>query len=175
MDEILVILVNLSPILLVVCFIIFLATYDSTSKKYIILCNIVVLFSGGLVGVFPALVIWGYGNIIVACTTQFILMIWIDNIFFQHAKRKKKRLDYFGAIFSILYRFEASICLYLRLRYEDILRIKFIDFVLYELTSINYVKFFCSFLENEWVKGISIGALGTVIGGLMLDKIKKSK
>ena len=68
-----------------------------------------------------------------------------------------------GVILYILY----LICV--RLNYEGIIRFEFID----KMQNVNIFEILAPVTNNEWFKGIGIGIISTVVGSLILEKIKK--
>lgn len=60
--------------------------------------------------------------------------------------------------------------LYSRVNHENIMKIPFADDVICTISEI-----VPTVIQNEWLKGISISALGGIISGLVLIKISKKK
>lgn len=109
----------------------------------------------------------GYGNYVMAIFALILgIILCIYLIYFFCALVKKPLFHIMicsGVILYILY----LICV--RLNYEGIIRFEFID----KMQNVNIFEILAPVTNNEWFKGIGIGIISTVVGSLILEKIKK--
>ena len=158
------ILVNVSPIILTILFFIFTKSlYDGIRLVYTLSACLMFAFNIYI----TSLILGGYGHDFPAV---LILVIWILVFICIIIITIKEKSNIISKILYILFFINSSIlCLdYILYRLTD----REISDYIYDILGLDYAKFFESIIENDWFKGISIGIIGTVCGGLILDKIK---
>lgn len=167
--------VNLSPIIMILLFIgLFLF---SELEELFLGCSSTIL------AIYFFLFERGNGNLILGCITQFLILsvmiiLLVCGIYYilkADGKIIIPIIIIFIAFLVIIY------CLYIsyhRLRAEGVLVIKVIDEIEKEILKIKISQEIYKIMNNEWVKGIVIGAIGAIIGGvisgLVLNKIIKN-
>ena len=114
----------------------------------------------------PALCI-GRGNPFI-CIVMLVIMITycLVMICFYWKRICKEHLLLFFITIILIY----LVSLYSRLNHENIIKIRFIDDVIYIILDI-----VPAIIQNEWFKGITIAAVGGILSGLALNKISKKK
>lgn len=168
--------VNLSPIIMILLFIgLFLF---SEREELFCGCSSIIL------AIYCYLFERGNGNLILGCITQFFILsfmiiLLVCGIYYILKVDGK-------IIIFIIFIFTAFLviicCLYIsyhRLRAEGVLVIKAIDEIEKEILKIKISQTIYKIMNNEWVKGIVIGSIGAIIGGvfsgLILSKITKKE
>lgn len=159
------ILVDISPIIfLIIVFVLKLVDEDKKLLFILWIC----LFSGYNIYIFK-IIADGYGHkfpTVISLVIYIIFLIWNRSVFINRKLKIVKILLtlYYalGIIFLLLF-------IFFKLAGEIIVE------YIFDLEGYDYIKFFESIIENDWFKGISIGIIGTVCGGLILDKIKNGK
>lgn len=154
---------NIAPIIIII-YVISLWVYlknDSISASTI-MCIAYIYF-----GLFYLQSTKGYGNIYVVVISQVVyFIVFTFTIIIEW--------DEGGWIFRtklIVCEISILVCIYLRLKSEEILEIKFIDELFKKILEADFVEF----INNDWIKGILIAAIGGVVAGLVLNKLSKKK
>lgn len=162
MDMITNILVNVLPIILLAiiwCVNNILSIEQKYYKLYFAICALI------------GFSIWcaghGYGNYVMAIFALIlgiILCIYLIHFFCVCVKKPLfPVMVCSGVILYILY------LIFVRLNYEGIIRFEFIE----KMQNVNIFEILAPLTNNEWFKGIGIGIISAVMGGLILEKIKK--
>lgn len=175
MNTLLDILMNLSPLILIIFVRNFLKMLDE-EKKYIKIIRY--MFFYGLCiyfGLFPYLYSSGYGNTILIIIVQLIFCAGFVTISDWLIADKVSLFSIVFASMCVIYVITASVNVYYRLRKEEIIKIEFVDELLIKLSNTNYLKIVYNVFDNKWFEEITIGVISAVIAGLLLDRIKKNK
>lgn len=126
-----------------------------------------------LIFMFPFLLAKGYGNRFFAIVTQFIFLCVFSIMLFKgilNDIENKMEVNIRKCIvnFSLMsYTFVGIFSIYFRTKLEEEFSGNLID----KANSSSFTKMFLVIIENEWFKGISIGLINTVFGGVILNKI----
>lgn len=122
--------------------------------------------------VFYYLVGEGYGNIFFIIIMQ-ICFIYFYLYMFDFVKNNFNNIlmKTFFVVCFLVHIYNMLLIIYIELN----IKIESIDKLLDRIYSANYSAMLKTLLNNEYSKEITIGVLGTVIGGLILDKITKNK
>lgn len=113
----------------------------------------------------------GYGNVIMAIVTLVFSILFLIFLLAFIPWWTPILKDLLLKLILILYIIIDIFIILYRLTYENILNIKFI----YKIIGFDYINFLKNITANEWFKEISICVIGTVSGGLILDKIRNRK
>ena len=156
-------LVNLFPIILLLLTVLTLFN-SSVIEEIALRCFGIYHF------LFIVLALLGYGNtimVITGCVEVLLYCLFWTCVCIKY-DREINRLSYIlFYIFMVLFEL---FFIYMRLH----IAIEIIEAIQELGTSIQQYLFF-NILENDWFKGISIGILSTVFGGLILNKILNMK
>ncbi len=107
------------------------------------------------------------GNLFICIVMSVIMIVYcLVMICFYWKRMCKEHLLLFFIALILIYLFS----LYSRVNHENIMKIPFADDVICTISEI-----VPTVIQNEWLKGISISALGGIISGLVLIKISKKK
>lgn len=183
------ILANTSPLVIIIGLFIFYLnmTYIYNDIINVVLIILLVLYSIYISSVFAS----GYGNkfLVIIMQIVFLLlwiicmiltfMFWKDGNFVDDEELVILFISFAELIYTIF-------CIYIRLKYENVLDIKWANEIISYIKDIKILdnmpkiqKFLLKILENEWFKGITIGIIsGTVsaiIAGLILNKLNKRR
>lgn len=154
---------NIAPIIIIIYAIsLWLYLKNDSIFASFVMCIVYIYF-----GLFYSHSIDGYGNIYVVIISQVVYFIVFTFAIIVE-------WDEDGWIFrTILIYLEIMIlvCIYLRLKSEEILEIKFIDELFKKILEADFMEF----INNDWIKGILIAAIGGVVAGLVLNKLSKKK
>ena len=161
MTALLDILVNISPV--IILFNIFI-TFKNINKEETILENILLFLSGFL----TILACNGYGIILVSIITITLTIIWILMLAFW-CWIEFGKASVFHIIGFVIYAIIFLFLLYNRLKSEDNIEIKFAG----KLQNLDVFEVLSFIIQNEWFKGIVIAASGSIISGLVLNKISR--
>lgn len=188
------ILANISPLVMVVFFIIcyIFDEYLDAEKIlfYILGCLFLIFFILYFVFISKFFAI-GYGNNILAIVMQVILLLfWIIIILVNLSLYKDSDIESFSFAFALFFSFIELIytlyCIYSRLKFENMLDIKWANEIISYIKNIKFLDniskmqgSISEIIENEWFKGIAITIIGgtasTIIATLILDKRNKNK
>lgn len=162
--------VNLSPIIVIIFYLIFWKLISNDSDW---VAMAIFLIFGLFSGIFPHIMCAGYGNIVIAVVTQSALTIlWIllviAIIIGESLLNKLIYIFIYGTYIII-----SILLIYERLEMENILKIEFLDYIIDKFWNTNYFKLLVKIIENEWFKGIAIASIGGIISGLVLKKLNK--
>lgn len=168
MDKILDFLTNFSFIIIV-----FILLIDEKKNKKNELNNIVRILILILTISTPILIMLRYGKIFLAVLNQFfyfIIYIYIiyDSISYSIMEKEKPNLNecLFNLIVTI-YFVGGIYCIYSRIKSEK----EYLENVADKIKSMNYKETFWKIINNNWLQGICIGIISTVVGGIILNKI----
>lgn len=161
------ILVNISPIIFLInIFVIIIALAKDKLLIFILASFFYVICFLTMI----KLIFDGYGHIfliIISLALNTILSILSISYFIDDFESKITKI-----LFAIL-NVVTTIYFWLVI-FDDLSEGRIIEWI-GNVAGLDCKKFFESIIENDWFKGISIGIIGTVCGGIILDKIKNRK
>lgn len=129
----------------------------------------------------------GYGNKFLIIIMQIIfLLFWIICTILSFLWWKDLDFEGFAEIAILFVSFVELIytiyCMYSRLKFENILDIKWANEIISYIKNIKILdnmpkiqKYILETLENEWFKGIAIGTISSILAGLILNKLNKRR
>lgn len=177
MDAFYNIIVNVSPILILMFFLLSYFILDLFDKEFFeTKIPYLYLFFHGLISI---KITQGYGNIIIGMIILGItvlifcgnLVFWIFNLF------DTPLFGEFIIIFvNLIYIAIFVLMICYRLKLENIIDINFVDIIMSYVEKVDLSEqLFMWLINNEWTKEILIGIISSIIGGLFLEKMKKKK
>lgn len=158
------IIVNISPIIYLFLIFFIIKLYDGRLLRFLLCtclygvfdCYILILIANSHGHIFP---------------TVIILIIHILYFLWGMSKSIKPKYKHkLDILYILIYSFGIIFYLLLIL-FKLLVDEKTLEYVC-NIVSFDYIKLFENIIENDWFKGISIGIIGSVCGGLILDKIK---